>query len=310
VRLRQRRLLLTASSRRHALELILAAACWGVGTAVSKRAVTEFPPQTLLAIQLALSVAFLGLVAVRQPAGARWAPGRLGRLGLLNPGLAYALSLIGLTQITASLSVLVWAIEPIAILALAALVLRERVDTAFVALSAAAIAGLLIVLYDPAASGAVVGVALTLAGVGCCAVYTVASRRWLPDSESTRGVILAQQVHAFAFALVLVAAFAVAGSSPWAGNPTAGGVVSALVSGIVYYGLAYWLYLSALRHLPASIASASFYLIPVFGLIGGAAFGERLAMLQWVGAAVVIGAVAGIAAVSSRSAPAVRRTAA
>ncbi|HEV7809460.1 MAG TPA: EamA family transporter, partial [Candidatus Limnocylindrales bacterium] len=215
----------------------------------------------------------------------------------------YALSLIGLTQITASLSVLVWAVEPIAILALAALVLRERVDVTFVGLSGLAIAGLLVILYDPAASGALVGVLLTLAGIGCCAVYTVASRRWLPDADSTVGVVLAQQVHALALALALVAILAVAGSSPLPASPTTGGIVSALGSGIAYYGLAYWLYLSALRHLPASVASASFYLIPVFGLIGGAAFGERLAMLQWFGAVLVIGAVAGIAAASARRDP-------
>ena len=46
----------------------------------------------------------------------------LGRLGLLNPGAAYALSLLGLTTITASLSVLLWALEPLMILFLAALV--------------------------------------------------------------------------------------------------------------------------------------------------------------------------------------------
>ena len=94
------------SEPRNVSVLILAAACWGVGTVVSKQAVAEMPPLTLLPIQLARQR--------RVPAGrhARFAasalPGGregrlLGRLGLLNPGLAYALSLIGLTQITASL---------------------------------------------------------------------------------------------------------------------------------------------------------------------------------------------------------------
>lgn len=46
---------------------------------------------------------------------------RLSLLGVLNPGLAYALSIAGLAHVTASVSVLLWAIEPILILALAAI---------------------------------------------------------------------------------------------------------------------------------------------------------------------------------------------
>jgi len=84
-------------ARRNAAALILAVACWGVGTVISKQAVAEIPPLTLLPIQLAISLAFLALVA--HPRGEHLPsdrPGRLaGRLGLLNPGLAYALGLLG-----------------------------------------------------------------------------------------------------------------------------------------------------------------------------------------------------------------------
>ena len=52
---------------------------------------------------------------------------RLTALGVLNPGVAYALGLIGLTTITASMSVLLWALEPVVIMLLAALVLREHI---------------------------------------------------------------------------------------------------------------------------------------------------------------------------------------
>lgn len=47
------------------------------------------------------------------------------------------------------------------------------------------------------------------------------------------------------------------------------GWASAIGSGVLYYGLAYWLYLTGLRKVPASLAAASFYLIPVFGVAGG-----------------------------------------
>lgn len=153
--------------------LVAAAGCWGLGTAVSKRAVAEIPPITLLFVQLAVSVAFLSVASLvrgeRMPTSGEGV--RLSRLGLLNPGMAYALSLLGLAQISASLSVLLWALEPILILALAMLVLRERPGATLLILSATAVGGLFLVVYDPAASGAIIGIVLTVAGVGCCAVY-------------------------------------------------------------------------------------------------------------------------------------------
>lgn len=294
---------LSGPPRRPVGALILAAACWGAGTAVSKQAVAEVPPLALLPVQLATSLLLIGAVARRR--GERPPQGRegrlLGRLGLLNPGVAYALSLAGLTMITASLSVLLWAVEPVLILALAALLLGERPGWALVGLSAVAVAGLGLVLYDPSASGAALGVLLTVAGVGCCAAYTVASRRWLPGADSTLGVVVAQQAHALALALGLLALGALAGLPVVPSGLTAGGVVSALVSGLLYYGLAYWCYLTGLRSVPASVAAVSFYLIPVFGVGAALLFGERLGPAQWAGAAVVVAAVAAITVRTSGS---------
>ena len=42
--------------------LVLAAASWGAGTVISKRAVAEIPPLVLLVVQLATSVAALWVV--------------------------------------------------------------------------------------------------------------------------------------------------------------------------------------------------------------------------------------------------------
>ena len=48
---------------------------------------------------------------------------------MLDPGFAYALSLLGLVSITASLSVMLWALQPL-IVFLAGWLLHERVDSA------------------------------------------------------------------------------------------------------------------------------------------------------------------------------------
>ena len=275
---------------------MLAAACWGTGTVVSKQAVAEVAPLTLLPIQLASSVVVLALVAlVRHEPLPSGREGRLlGRLGLLNPGVAYALSLIGLTQITASLSVLLWAGEPILILVLAAVVLGDRMGPPIVVPSLAAAGGLVLVVLDPGASGSWIGVGLTVAGVGVCAVYTVLTRRWLLGSDATFGVVLAQQLYAFALAVTVLIGLLVAGQPMLPERMSAGAIASAVVSGLLYYAFAYSFYISALRRVRASVAAASFYLIPVFGLAGAWVTGERLEPVQWIGAAIVVAAVAAI----------------
>ena len=65
-------------------------------------------------------------------------------------------------------------------------------------------------------------------------------------------------------------------------------LLGAVVSGVLYYGLAFWLYLTGLRHVPASYAGAFLPLIPVFGVAAGYLVGERLESRQWLGAALVI----------------------
>ena len=283
--------------------LVGAAACWGIGTAVSKQAVSDLPPVTLLALQLAVSVLALGLTGWLRGDRIRIRPAEsaIARLGLLNPGLAYALGLLGLTQISASLSVLIWAAEPVLILLLAAVLLREGLPAWLVALSAVALGGLAVVLAGPALSGAAAGVLVSATGVLCCALYTIAARRWIAASDSTLPVILAQQLYALALAAVLVVAAAASRAAVGPTTITAATVASTVGSGLLYYAVAYWLYLSALRELPASVAATSFYLIPIFGLAAASLFGERLAPTQWLGAAIVIAAVAGVGVLQRRA---------
>ena len=292
--------------RRTVLELTLAAACWGSGTVVSKAAIAEIAPLTLLPVQLAASLALLVALMLWRglPLRDRSASPILGRLGLLNPGLAYALSLLGLAYVTASLSVMLWAIEPLLILVLAGWFLHERIGPSLVVFSLVAVAGIALVIYQPGGTGSPLGVLLTVAGVGCCAAYTVITRRWLATADSTTQVVAAQEVYALAFALVLVGVAWVFGGAVLPGNISLTAWVSAIVSGVLYYGLAYWFYLSALRDVPASLAAVSFYLIPVFGVAGGfLLLGERLEPSQWIGVATVLIAMYLILRRTSRTSP-------
>jgi drug/metabolite transporter (DMT)-like permease len=277
--------------------LIAAAGCWGVGTVASKQVVDDVPPLTLLPVQLAASCAFLLVVALVRREPLVWTPPvrRLAALGVLNPGIAYALGLLGLTTIAASMSVLLWALEPVVILLLAALVLRERIPPALAVTVAVAMSGALLVVYQPGATGDAVGVTLTVVSIGFCALYTVLTRRLMLD-DSSLTVVLAQQAAALGFAVALASVVELAGGPGWdfAGLDT-GAWLTAAVSGLLYYGLGFFFYVAGLRHLPASYAGAFLPLIPVFGVAAGYLVGERLDPRQWLGALVIMAATAVIA---------------
>jgi drug/metabolite transporter (DMT)-like permease len=182
------------------------------------------------------------------------------------------------------------------ILFLAAWFLREHITPAFIVLSMIAVAGMVVIIYDPSSSsGQLIGVALTLAGIACCAAYSVLARRWIPDAEETTQVILAQQAHALLLAIGLVVLVGLVGGAIVPSDLTPLGLASAIGSGVLYYAGAYWFYLGALRHVPASFAALSFYLIPIVGVTAGALLlGERLDPRQWVGAFIVLGAILAI----------------
>jgi probable blue pigment (indigoidine) exporter len=272
--------------------LVAATACWGSGTVVTKQVLGSIDPLTLLPLQLAASCLFL-LTAVRiSSTRVVWSPQmtRLSLLGILNPGVAYALGLIGLASITASMSVLLWAAEPVLILMLAAAVLRELVPLSLAAGIAVAVLGVVLVVYQPGATGDAVGIALTLAAVGACALYTVLTRRLLIDDGSLP-VVLTQQAAALGFAVSLAVIVQGAGGNGWStASMTPAAWVGAAASGILYYGAAFWFYLAGLRQIPASVAGAFLPLIPVFGVAVAYLIGERLDPRQWLGAALVVGA--------------------
>jgi drug/metabolite transporter (DMT)-like permease len=279
--------------------LVAAAACWGFATVMTKAALGDVPPLTLLVIQLAVSLAFLWIVVLAQRA--RIPSGRsllaLGLLGLLNPGISYTLSLVGLRFTTASLSTLLWAAEPILILGLAWLILRERLTPILLMLSGLALVGVLLVIgidFGAEAGNSLLGNALILGGVLCCALYTVLTRRTLAVFDPL-ALVAVQQTFALAWALAIwPLELGSIGLQSLAGIP-ASAWTWATLSGLVYYALAFWFYLIGLKVVLASQAGLAINLIPIFGVGGAYLFlGERLVAWQWAGAVLILIAVFGV----------------
>ena len=278
---------------RSAAALTAAAACWGAATVITKSILASVPPITLLVLQLAFSLTLLGSFVFLNRK--RFAPTRdlwkLGGLGLLNPGISYTLSLLGLTTTTASMSTLLWASEPVLIIGLAALLLRERLTPRLLIFSALAFFGVLWVsglATDAGVGSATFGNLLILGGVLCCALYTVLSRRIGSNIDPLFAVAL-QQTCALIWAVCIWPLELLRSDTSvivqlavdhwfWIG-----------LSGITYYALAFWFYLRGLAQVNASVAGTFINLIPIFGIAGGYVFlGERLSMAQWIGATAIL----------------------
>jgi drug/metabolite transporter (DMT)-like permease len=190
--------------------------------------------------------------------------------------------------------VLIWAAEPALILVLAYLLLRERLGALGVVAVATALFGVLLVVYQGGASGDAVGVLVTFAAVAVCALYTIVTRVLL-IADAALSVTLVQQVAALSFAVVAATATQVfGGANVSVADVSPQGWVSAIASGLLYYALAFWLYLSGLRHVSASVAGSFLTLIPVFGIAAALFVGERLTERQWLGAVLVVGGVTAI----------------
>ncbi len=277
-----------------AISLILTSAFWGLGTVISKELLSSVPPILFLVIQLAPSVALLWLIV--------WASGtkpKVGRwllpillLGLLNPGFSYTLSMLGLAHTTASVATLLWAAEPAIIVVLAWLFLREAVPLRLIVLTATAASGVIlasgVARLDTLSPGNTLGAALILAGVLCCGFYTVLSRRITTEVDPLFMVAMQQTV-----ALVWVVAIWPFESEEAVVSQIASlssrDMLGGFISGLMYYAMAYWLYLHGLRSMPASRAGNFFNLIPVFGIAAAYVFlGERLSPMQWTGAIVIL----------------------
>jgi probable blue pigment (indigoidine) exporter len=120
--------------------------------------------------------------------------------------------------------------------------------------------------------------------------------------DASLSIVLVQQAAALGFAVLLVAmGEVVTGRALDIGSLTPQAWLAGAASGVLYYGLAFWFYLSGLRQVPASVAGSFITLVPVFGVAAGYIVGERLSPVQWLGAMVVVVAVAVVALAQGRT---------
>ncbi len=284
----------TASLLRGSLLMIGSAAAWGMGTVMSKHSLDSLPALPLLAVQLSASIAALWtLTFLRHPRAIRsWRDARAGWTGVLEPGLAYALGMAGLTLTSASSASLIFVTEPIFIIVIGVVFLRERASPQIWVTVILVMLGTLLVSGADAVGGSrsMIGDLLLVASTASAALYVIFSRRSVETMPPLPLAALQQSV-GLGVALVLLVIIGGQGITALGQLPP-GTWGLAMMTGVVQYALAFSLYLSALRHVEASQAALFLTLIPVFGVGGAAVFlGEQMTTSQFIGAGLIIGAL-------------------
>lgn len=288
--------MLGKSDARGILAATFAAFCWGAATVMSKSALHAVSPLALLVLQLGFSVAALWAVILltRRPLPVPRTSAALAALGLLEPGTAYLLGLIGLVSVGAGVATLIQASEAIMIVLVAAILLRQKPASSLIVLSLVALGGLLVALgvFDaPLTESTPSGVALIFLATASAAVYVVLSSRLIGDHDPLVAVGL-QQLSALVLALAVLPLEATLSPAGIVLPGDAHVWLVVAVSGLVQYALAFSAYMYALTRIDANMAGSFLNLTPVFGLaIAYGVLGETMSVLQLLGAAVTIAAV-------------------
>ena len=279
---------------------LAAAATWGLGLVAIKASIGDVEAAPgYLAVQLASSLTALVAAAVLTRRPILPNNGRLGftfGTGILEYALAYGLMIVGLGLTSVTNAALIGASEPILIAVMAWVILREPFDRSLrLAILVSALGLGLVVTPDIALTGmtpAAIGDLLILAGAAAGAAYAVASRHLLHKTNALT-IAIAQQLAGLGALVAALAVLRVVAPGT-VQLPTLSQMPSAILTGILVHGVAVWLHLHALRRMSAGMFSTYLALVPVFAIAAASLFlGEQLTILELVGSALLIAAVAG-----------------
>ena len=121
------------------------ACCWGVGVTLTKVALTEIAPTTLLIIQLVSSVLFLTVICYAREGHLpfSWQHLKQGYAGIFEPALSYMLGIFGIQLTTATNATLIGSSEVILTILCAAIFLGEKLTPVKLLLASSSFLGVL-----------------------------------------------------------------------------------------------------------------------------------------------------------------------
>ncbi|MGC4110343.1 MAG: EamA family transporter [Nocardioides sp.] len=265
---------------------VFAPAAWGTTYLVTERLLP--PDRPLLSATLRALPTGLVLLAItrRLPSGAWW--WRAALLGLCNIGMFFPLLFLAAYRLPGGLASTLQATSPLAVMALAALLIGERAGLARIAAAAIGLAGVgLLVLRSPGHLDTV-GLVAAFGSVVVSALGFVLIKRWTPPVDML--TLVSWQLVVGGLALLPVTLL-VEGPPPHLATRAIGGYLWLMVAGT---GVAYWCWFTGLRAMPAGAVSLIGLVNPVVGtLLGVTVAGEAFGWVQAAGMLLVIGGVLG-----------------
>jgi drug/metabolite transporter (DMT)-like permease len=253
-------------------------------------------PFTLVAMRLLVGGLLLAaVVAVAREALPRSARtyGHLVVLSVLSVALPFCLITWAEQSVDSALAAILTAPVPLFVIVIAAFVLKdESISTGRVIGLLVGLVGVAVLVgFDPADVGGGATLLAELALLGATASYAaggVYARRMV---RGLRPMIPA--VFQVAFAFVISGALALGFERPFASAPSLDATFAVLWLGLLGSGAAYLIFFRLLQRWGATRTSTVAYLIPVFGIVLGAAvLSEPVDLRLVLGTALVIGGIA------------------
>lgn len=261
-----------------------APAAWGTTYLVTERLLP--PDRPLLSATLrALPTGLVLLAATRRlPSRAWW--WRATLLGICNIGLFFPLLFLAAYRLPGGLASTLQATSPLAVMALAALMIGERAGTARITAAGVGLVGVsLLVLRSPGHLDTL-GLVAAFGSVVVSALGFVLIKRWTPPVDML--TLVSWQLVAGGLALLPVTLL-VEGPPPHLDAPAVGGYLWLMTAGT---GLAYWCWFTGLRAMPAGAVSLIGLVNPVVGTgLGVVVAGEAFGWVQAAGMLLVLGGV-------------------
>ena len=268
---------------------LAAASIWGGMYVVSKVVLDVIPPFSLLALRLILGALVLGaVVAYRRKTGftrRQFIDSFL--VGIIGYGISLGFQFVGTKLSTASNGALVTSATPAFVLLFAPSLVKERTSMRGVIALIVSSMGVLAVI-DPRtadfSSSLFMGNLSLLAAALTWALYSVLVRRVSRSADllTSSAVMLTGGIpSSLIFGLFEV-------NSQGIGEITIGILLGILFLGIISTALAMFLWNFAFAHLPASVASLTFFAQPVVGtLLGWFFLGEEITPLFIIGGVLI-----------------------
>lgn len=276
--------------------IAVAALSWGLGVVMTKVALDQLAPLDVLGVELVVGAAAVWaalLIRGRTRTGAFAGWRAFALLGLLEPGLSFALGDFGLNETGAADGALLIASETLFVVVLARLILSERLTQRTAFAVAAGVLGSAAIALGAVGDGqtTLAGDLLVLGGTAAAAAYSVLARRVARDGEPDGLTVTAVQLLVAAIVcLPLVVTGAAMGHSHLADADSAH-VLAGVATGLLTTGIPFVLYNVAIRDVPAAPAAVILNLVPIIAaVLATVLLDERLGALQVLGGVAVIAA--------------------